>query len=138
MIFETINSYILEYFYYLFIGLLFINIYIGFKGKDFSKRIPLILIALLFFLVYVSAVLTKVKGLPVYLPLIFFVMLFGTSFTLFRERFFPYRFKCVKCGKKLTPTNIFFEEGYICGDCKGDGEEEVSAIEKDGEDRGEE
>ncbi len=138
MNFEMLNGYILEYFYYVFIGLLFINIFVGFKGKDFSKRIPLILIALLFFLVYVSAVLTKVKNLPVYLPTVFFILLFGTSFTLFRERFFPYRFKCAKCGKNLKWENILLEEGYVCNACKGADEDAKGEETEEGEDRGEE
>ncbi len=125
MIFETLNGYILQYFYYLFIGLLVVNMVVGFRGKDFSKRIPLILNALLFFLVYVVTVLTKMKNLPSWLPVLFFLMLFGTSYTMFRQRFFPYRFKCAKCGKNLTWQNILLEEGYICNGCKSSEVEEV-------------
>ncbi len=131
MSFEIANVYILKYFYYIFIALLFAYMVLGRKTKDLTKRIPLFFLALLFFIVMISAVLTKQKNLPAYLPSVLFVLLFGSSFGFFRDRFFPYRLKCAKCGKKLTLKDIFIDEGYLCTDCKGESKEESGESEDD-------
>ena len=123
MNFEIINSeIILRYFYYIFVGLILAYLIMGRKGKDMAKRIPLFLIALIFFAVMIITIVTKNQNLPAFIPSFFFVLLFGTSFTMFRKRFFPYRFRCVKCDSKLTMKDIFLDEGYLCSECKGEAE----------------
>ena len=130
MSFEIINDeIILRYFYYIFVGLIFAYLIMGRKGKDMTKRIPLFLIALIFFAVMIITIVTKNQNLPAFIPSFFFLLLFATSFTMFRERFFPYRFRCVKCDSKLTMKDIFLDEGYLCSDCKGETEENRTVIE---------
>jgi uncharacterized membrane protein YhaH (DUF805 family) len=122
MIFEQINNIITEYFYYIFIALLFAYVIQTRRCKDRGKVMPLFFLALLFFTIMVVTIVTKTHNLPLYFPSVFALLLMVSSFTIYRKRFFPYRFTCNKCGKKLKSKEIFLDTDYLCGDCKDEEE----------------
>ncbi|MDC7218827.1 MAG: hypothetical protein PQJ59_02740 [Spirochaetales bacterium] len=120
MIFEQINGYIQSFFYYIFIALLIAYLFLSRKSQERKKALVFFFWGIIFFLVMIAAVLTVAYGLPSYLPTVFFVLLAGTSLTLYRERFFPFKFKCRKCGAKLKSNEIMLEKDYLCADCSND------------------
>ena len=118
MIFNQINTIILEYFYYLLLALLFFNMFAGRKGADMNKRRPVFFFAFYILVIFAFTVFTVNKSWPVYIPTVFLLLIPLVEFLFFREIFFPFHFTCQTCKSRLSLGNIFIEKHYLCHNCK--------------------
>lgn len=118
MLFDQINAIILKYFYYLLLAVLFFNMFVGRKGAVMSKRRPVFFFGFLLLLTFSLALFTERWDWPSFVPTLFFVGALLSEGFFFRVYFFPFRFRCRSCGKRLSMDDIFIEEDYLCHDCK--------------------
>ncbi len=81
------------------------------------KRFSLVLIALLFLIFYfLLVVIDMVEALPSWLEWVA-VGLFVLSLVLLRKKVWPWKRKCVRCGRKMSWDATFGRDSNLCDDC---------------------
>jgi hypothetical protein len=110
--------------YFVFFGILLMNLYqkrYGKKGE--GKRFATLYLGAAAFFVFIAA------GAITHSPRIFsrelpdgliFAVLGIITYGVYRkrEKTLPFRFRCEKCGAKLSAERAFFLDSNLCGDCE--------------------
>ncbi len=110
-------DFIVDYFYYLFLGILVLNI-IQRKQRErgMKKRSATLYQAILVFILYVGASVIKAEGLEpkwIIVPL----AVIAVALYFFRERIIPYKTKCINCGARLDMNQMFLYDANLCSKC---------------------
>ncbi|MCF7927516.1 MAG: hypothetical protein K9L68_00370 [Spirochaetales bacterium] len=136
---HLVAEFILEYFYYIFLGLLFLTIFQRkHRGSARKKMKAVIYLAIFSFVLYaLSGVLIEFDQsdwllLPVALAI---------TYLLYRYRgtLLPFSMKCVSCGTKLDFQRFMYHDNNLCAECDSppeeDAEQEDEQQESDSESR---
>ena len=112
-----ILNYVTKAFDYVMITVIILNLSMR-KYKDAQKkRFSLIILAIVFLVFYVFLLLiNQFEFLPMWLEYVDCGLLV-LAFVLLRKKIWPWRRKCVKCGKKLNWDAILGRDSNLCDDC---------------------
>lgn len=138
---HPISQFIVDYFNWVFLGILALNLFQRRQGKNAQKkRFATLYIAIGVFLIYTFANgLLYFKLAEVYLAP--FAIAVVVAAYLLRRWLFPFRIRCASCAKTLSFEQIVYRDSNLCDDCaprieepKGSGETktdnaEVSSVE---------
>ena len=115
-----IVDFISKYFYYLFLALILVTVMQRkYRGVGDQKRFAVLMVSILVFIMYIGALGVKSKNLDKsWLLLPFFVDL--SLVYVLRNRLFIFKTSCLKCGKKLTGTDMLYIDSNLCADCAKD------------------
>jgi len=114
---EQILQKISDEYLWLLVGILMVNLYQ--RRSPFNvdkKRLSTVYIACLAFLFEIFLILILAKSLPTWLifPSLAIVILLGY---ILREKVWPYKLYCSKCGKRMNFTEIINIDENTCTDC---------------------
>ncbi len=110
-------SVITKIFDFVMIAVIVLNLTLRKYRDAQKKRFSLILFAILFLALYfVLVVINTVKVIPSWLEWVALAA-FAVSLVIFRKKLWPWRLKCVSCGKTLTWDAIFSRDSNLCDDC---------------------
>lgn len=111
---QTIINFIAKYFYWAFLGWIFMTLIQRRHGnKGIKKRMAVLYQAILIFLVMVYATILKMNDLTdVYLVIAAIVVVLILFFG--RKLILPYRTTCRVCGKRMNFERIFFYDDPLC------------------------
>ena len=135
---HTVSGFITDNFYWLFLAALFLNL---FQRKHMKtgekKRFATLFIALAFFAFFVGSGALVQFGLSD-LFLIPLIGLIALVIWRFRDRIFPFTFKCVNCGARLDSKRMLFHDNNLCENCDTPEEDGLKTEEKEEEEKAEE
>ncbi len=114
---HPISSFIVEYFNWVFLGILALNLFQRRRGKEaHNKRFATLYIAIFVFLIYTFANSLVYFKLSEWL-LLPFGLAAATAGVLLRKWLFPFRYRCPSCEKTLTFDQIIYRDSNLCDDC---------------------
>ncbi|HUX11920.1 MAG TPA: hypothetical protein VMW87_02780 [Spirochaetia bacterium] len=114
---HPISSFIVEYFNWVFLGVLALNLFQRRRGKEaHNKRFATLYIAIFVFLIYTFANSIVYFKWSEWLLLPFGVVTL-TAGVLLRKWVFPFRFRCPSCEKTLSFEQIIYRDSNFCDDC---------------------
>ena len=110
-------DFIADYFYYVFLGLLVLNIIQRkYRERGVKKRGATLYQAILVFILYIGATVIREEGFEkkwIIIPL----ALIAVALYFFRDRIVPYKTRCINCGAKLNTNQIFIYDANLCSSC---------------------
>ncbi len=112
-------DFIVDKFYYLFLGLIVLSLVQRHRGRGNSKRTATIFQAILVFIIYIGAMVIKEENLEkkwIIVPL----AIVAAVLYFFRSRIIPYKMHCRNCGAKLNAAQIFMHDSNLCSNCDPD------------------
>lgn len=113
---QIIINFVAKYFYWAFLGWIFMTLIQRRHGnKGIKKRMAVLYQAILIFLIMVYATILKMNDLTdVYLIIaaiaVVMILFFG------RKKILPYHNKCRVCGKRMTFERIFYYDDPLCSE----------------------
>lgn len=111
---QIIIDFVAKYFYWAFLGWIFLTLIQRRHGKKgVKKRMAVLYQAILIFLIMVYATILKMNDLTdVYLLIAaliaILILFFGRKYIL------PYKTRCRVCGKRMTFERIFYYDDPLC------------------------
>lgn len=131
---HPISQFIVEYFNWVFLGILALNLFQRRQGKNAQKkRYASLYIAIGVFLVYTFA-----NGLLYFKLAEWYLAPFGIAIVagafLLRKWLFPFRIRCASCAKALTFEQIVYRDSNLCDDCTPKIENPEAAAEAESDD----
>ncbi|MBI9099547.1 MAG: hypothetical protein JEY91_13775 [Spirochaetaceae bacterium] len=111
---QIVINFIVKYFYWAFLGWIFMTLIQRRHGeKGIKKRMAVLYQAILIFLVMVYATILKMNELTdIYLIIaalaVVLILFFG------RSRILPYQRRCRVCGKKMSFERVFYYDDPLC------------------------
>lgn len=115
---QPIAKFIAENFYWVFLGVLALNVFSRkHQKKAAKKRMAVLFLAIIIFGLYVSGVLIVEFGLSQYLLLLYLAIAAPVMY-IFREKILPFRLKCRECGTTMDFNEIFFHDSNMCQKCR--------------------
>ena len=112
-------TFIVDKFYYLFLGLIVLSLVQRHRGKGNTKRTATVFQAILVFIIYIGAMVIQEEGFEnkwISIPL----AVVALALYLFRPRILPYKLNCRNCGTRLTASQIFMHDSNLCAACDPD------------------
>jgi hypothetical protein len=122
---HMISDFIASNFYYVFLGVLVINLFQRkHQKKSPRKRFATLFIAIGVFVFYTAAQLIRNFDAN---DAILFPVLAAILFVFyrFRAKLFPFSLKCKQCAKKLDYNQVLFNDSNLCSDCEPPDEESI-------------
>ncbi len=125
-------TFIVDKFYYLFLGLIILSLVQRHRGRGNTKRTATVFQAILVFIIYIGAMVIQEEGLEKKWIAIPFAVV-ALALYLFRPRILPYKLHCRNCGTRLTASQIFMHDSNLCAACDPDDQpaEDVQGEEAD-------
>jgi len=132
---NTITSFIIEYFYYVFLCWIFLHIlHRRYGNKAGAKRSANLYQAILIFILYIYALSLREFFTENDIYLIPIILAEVGVIYLFRTKILPYKLYCDICQKRMTLKAIFFQPKHYCDDCMLEElRQELKESEKDSE-----
>ncbi|WP_455381177.1 hypothetical protein [Salinispira pacifica] len=127
---HPISQFIVEYFNWVFLGILALNLFQRRQGrKAQKKRFATLYLAIGVFIIYTFS------NMLLYFKLSeWFLAPFGAAVVvgayLLRKWLFPFRLRCASCSKTLTFEQMIYRDDNLCDDCAPKPEEESAAVEQ--------
>jgi hypothetical protein len=128
---HPISQFIVDYFNWVFLGILALNLFQRRRGKGAQqKRYATLYIAIGVFLTYTFA-----NGLIYFKLTEWYLAPFGVAIGLgaymLRKWLFPFRIRCASCAKTLTFEQMVYRDSNLCDDCTPRIEEPQDAVEEE-------
>ena len=112
-----IIDFVSKYFYYIFLGLILLTVLQRrYRGTGDKKRFAVLIASILFFIMYIGAMGIKSKNLDQSWLLLPLAVCLSLVYVL-RNRLFIFKTTCIKCGKKLSGTDILYIDSNLCSEC---------------------
>ncbi|MDA3811758.1 MAG: hypothetical protein PF518_15675 [Spirochaetaceae bacterium] len=120
-------EFVIKYFYWAFLGWIFMTLIQRRHGnKGIKKRMAVLYQAIIIFLIMVYATILKMNELTdVYMIIAVIAVVMVLFF--YRKKILPYQFTCRVCGKRMTFERIFYYDDPLC---KEHDKEEIEIIEE--------
>ncbi|MBI9101931.1 MAG: hypothetical protein JEY99_05910 [Spirochaetales bacterium] len=114
---ESVIQFILEKFYYVFLGLLGAYVIIKFRNRHSNKkRILFFVLAIGVFVVYTGTILIHEAILPQWTFLLICLAAIGGA-AYFIRKFWIFRMDCSTCGKRMDWNTIVTDDRNLCSEC---------------------
>ena len=124
---QIVIDFVVKYFYWAFLGWIFMTLIQRRHGnKGIKKRMAVLYQAIIIFLVMVYATILKMNELTdIYL----IVAAIAVAMVLFfgRKKILPYQRTCRECGKKMSFERVFYYDDPLC---KEHDKEEIETTEE--------
>ena len=114
---STVIQFIVEKFYYLFLGFLggYVILRMRYRRSDKKRRV-LFILAIGVFFVFTGSTLIMEKILPEKTLYLFIAAAIAGEY-FFLKKFWHFQMNCIQCGKRMAWEQVFTDDKNFCKEC---------------------